>query len=77
MKTIQMTLDEKLLYEVDKTVSKLNTTRSAFTRKALKEAIKKIHTRQLEIQHLKGYKKQPGKNGEFNIWENEQEWGDK
>ena len=67
MKTIQMTLDENLLSNVDKIVRKLNTTRSAFTRKALKEAIKKIHTRQIEIQHFKGYKKQQVKNDEINI----------
>ncbi len=76
MKTIQMTLDERLLYDVDKVVRKLNTTRSAFTREALKEAIRRIYTRQLEMKHLKGYKRQPVKVSEFSIWGNEQEWGD-
>ena len=37
MRTVQMTLDEELLASVDKAAKKLKTTRSAFTRKALRE----------------------------------------
>ena len=43
MRTIQMTLDEKLIEEVDKIVKELETTRSAFTRAALRNAVKNIH----------------------------------
>ena len=39
MKTIQMTLDEDLVKAVDRVSKELNTTRSAFTRKALREAL--------------------------------------
>ena len=39
MRTIQMTLDDDLVQTVDEIVRALNTTRSAFTRKALQEAI--------------------------------------
>ena len=48
MKTIQMTLDDDLIAVVDKLVEKLHTTRSAFTRVAIREAIRKYRTLQLE-----------------------------
>ena len=40
MRTVQMTLDDELVDEVDKVVKKLKTTRSAFARQALRAAIK-------------------------------------
>lgn len=42
MKTIQMTFNEDLLAEVDRIVKELGTTRSAFTRRALKIAINEL-----------------------------------
>lgn len=76
MRTVQMTLDEELLAKVDKLVKRLRTTRSAFAREALNAAIQKHNTARLEQQHRKGYKRHPVKNGEFDVWKNEQEWGD-
>ncbi len=76
MKTIQMTLDDKLVENVDKVVKKLKTTRSAFTRDALREAIKKQNIMNKELKHKKGYQEKPVKKSEFSVWENEQEWGD-
>jgi len=76
MRTIQMTLDEKLIEEVDKIVKELETTRSAFTRAALRNAIKNIHDSHLEKKHRNGYEIHPGNKGEFGVWEQEQEWGD-
>lgn len=77
MKTVQMTLDDELVEAVDKTVKKLKTTRSAFTRKALKNAINNIRETELEKRQIKGYLKHPINNNEFSVWENEQDWGDK
>ena len=51
MRTIQMTLDEELVEKVDKIVKSLKTTRSAFTRDALDEAIKQHETLVLEKNH--------------------------
>lgn len=76
MKTIQMTLDEELVNRVDKVVKVLKTTRSAFTRDALNEAIKRIETDRLEEKHRRGYQLHPAEDTEFSIWEDEQEWGD-
>ena len=76
MKTVQMTLDEDLVKSVDKLVKELDTTRSEFTRKALREALKKFNISVLEEKHRKGYKNKPIKKEEFEIWESEQAWGD-
>lgn len=74
MKTIQMTLDEDLIKSVDHIVKKLHTTRSAFTRGALREAIENYNTRKLEKKHRQGYQSHPVQSGEFDVWENEQTW---
>jgi metal-responsive CopG/Arc/MetJ family transcriptional regulator len=76
MKTIQMTLDEDLVKTVDNVVKTLHTTRSAFTRDALRRAIHDVNLRQLEEKHRKGYQKKPAACGEFEVWESEQKWGD-
>jgi metal-responsive CopG/Arc/MetJ family transcriptional regulator len=41
MKTIQMTIDEPFLAEVDQMIQTLNTTRSAFVRQALELALQR------------------------------------
>jgi metal-responsive CopG/Arc/MetJ family transcriptional regulator len=76
MKTVQMTLDEDLVKAVDDAAKRLRTTRSAFTRTALREALRALSVRDLERRHRQGYEGRPVKRGEFNVWEKEQEWGD-
>ena len=76
MRTVQMTLDDELVAAVDIVVKKLKTTRSAFTRKALKDAIKQVNIDMLEKKHKKGYECYPVGKTEFSVWEPEQEWGD-
>ena len=75
MRTIQMTLDDELVESVDKIIKELKTTRSAFTRQALQEAIDRLNTRFFEEKHRKGYELHPVNKGEFSVWENEQDWG--
>ncbi len=77
MKTVQMTLDDDLVEEVDKIVKEIKTTRSAFTRTALREAIKNLNVSRLEQKHRRGYEIHPVKKDEFSIWEEEQDWVDK
>jgi metal-responsive CopG/Arc/MetJ family transcriptional regulator len=76
MKTVQMTIDEDLLSKVDQATEALNTTRSAFIRKALQLALNQFKIRQLEEEHALGYARHPVKSGEFDIWEDEQVWGE-
>ena len=76
MKTVQMTLDEDLIKSIDKAARQLHTTRSAFARQALREALKKFVLKRMEVQHKKGYQNQPVSKDEFSLWESEQVWGD-
>lgn len=71
-----MTLDDNLVKAVDRVSKELHTSRSAFTRKALQEALARYKIEQLERKHRLGYEKTPVKNDEFSVWENEQAWGD-
>lgn len=74
MKTVQMTLDERLVAEVDRLVEKLGTSRSAFTRDALRSALEERRVRELERRHREGYERHPVELGEFDVWEDEQAW---
>ena len=76
MKTVQMTLDEELVKAVDRAVKRLGTTRSAFARRALQDALKKLSISDLERRHREGYARKPVRPGEFSAWANEQIWGD-
>ena len=77
MRTIQMTLDDDLIESVDQVVKELKTTRSAFTRHALREAIDRWNNKRLEDKHRKGYELHPVNKREFSVWKKEQDWGDK
>ena len=76
MKTVQMTLEADLVTEVDKAAKRIGTTRSAFTRNALRLALEKLQMKELERKHREGYKRKPVKPREFSIWEDEQVWRD-
>ena len=74
MRTVQMTLDEDLVAAVDKAAKRLGTTRSAFAREALREALDKVRLSQLERKHREGYARKPVRQGEFDVWSSEQVW---
>jgi len=76
MRTIQMTLDDDLVKAVDRVSKELSTSRSAFARKALRDAIARYNLEQLERKHSRGYKQHPVASDEFSVWETEQAWGD-
>jgi metal-responsive CopG/Arc/MetJ family transcriptional regulator len=76
MKTVQMTLDERLVKEVDAMIQIIGTTRSAFTRQALQHELDAIRSSQLEQKHIAGYTNFPVREGEFDGWEDEQVWSD-
>jgi len=75
MKTVQMTLDDELVALVDTIVKAEGTTRSAFTRDALRAAIDRYNTRKLEQRQIQGYQARPPAPGEFDDWLDEQDWG--
>ena len=75
MKTIQMTINDRLLQLVDKTCRARKTTRSAFIRDALEAEIRRQRIREDEARHAEGYARKPVAPGEFDVWVNEQDWG--
>ena len=76
MKTVQMTLEEDLVRKVDREARRLGTTRSAFTRKALRDALGRLAQLELEKRHRSGYAAKPVRPGEFDAWDEEQVWPD-
>jgi len=76
MRTVQMTLEDDLVKSVDQAAKKLRTTRSAFARLALKEALRNLKIKHLEHQHRQGYQAHPAVREEVGVWEKEQAWGD-
>ncbi len=56
MKTIQITLEDTLIKQIDKAVKKLGTTRSAL---ALKHELESLHIKQMELKQIEGYKNKP------------------
>ncbi|HEV7786702.1 MAG TPA: ribbon-helix-helix domain-containing protein [Thermoanaerobaculia bacterium] len=71
-----MTLEEDLVKAVDQAAQNLGTTRSAFTRDALRESLTRLQERDLERRHRLGYERKPVEPGEFSDWEDEQVWVD-
>lgn len=76
MRTIQTTLDDDLVKAVDRVSKQLKTSRSAFARKALREALARYNLEQLERKHRQGYQQHPVAVDEFSVWDSEQDWGD-
>ncbi len=74
MRTVQMTLDEELVAAVDRVARKLRTSRSAFAREALRDALRHIQVRSLEQKQQDGYARKPVRRSEFDAWEREQTW---
>ena len=75
MRTIQMTLDDDLVKEVDRVSKQLHKSRSSFTRKALREELSRYNLKKLERKHRQGYERHPVNMDEFSVWETEQAWG--
>lgn len=69
MRTAQLTLDEELVDAVDRMVKRLGTTRSGFTREALRAALIRSKEREMERKYREGYLRQPSKPGEFRMAE--------
>ena len=72
MRTVQITLEEDLVKAVDRAARRLNQSRSAFTREALRIALERLEMQYLERQHREGYLKHPVSPDEFSDFEEEQ-----
>lgn len=76
MKTIEVTIDEALLSEIDIAISALDISRETFINAALQRALREQELIALEQQHAQGYTRQPTRADEFDGWEAEQVWSE-
>ena len=76
MKTIELTIEESMLAEVDQATRALEMTREDFVRTALERAVRQREMIALEQRHMRGYINQPQAPEEVAEWEDEQVWGE-
>jgi metal-responsive CopG/Arc/MetJ family transcriptional regulator len=75
METIELTIEESLLAEAEKTARSLDMTRSDFIKEALERDLRQREIIAKERKHAQGYARQPQTSEEVSEWESEQEWG--
>lgn len=76
LKTIQVTLPEGLLGEIDVAAATLKVNRSVFARQAFELALARQRIARKEQQDAEGYARRPVEPGECEVWQAEQAWGD-
>jgi metal-responsive CopG/Arc/MetJ family transcriptional regulator len=76
MMTIQFSIDELLLAEIDRVTQSLAMTRDEFLRKALETALRRNEIKLLEQRHKEGYLRRPVAPDEFDEWESVRVWGE-
>jgi metal-responsive CopG/Arc/MetJ family transcriptional regulator len=76
MKTIEVTIDDALLAEIDSATSALSISRETFIHAALQRALREQALIALEQQHAQGYTRHPPRTDEFDEWEAEQVWSE-
>jgi len=74
MKTIELTVEESMLAEVERATRKLAMTREDFVRTALARALQQQEIIALEQQHARGYTAHPQTESEVGEWTDEQVW---
>ena len=74
MKTIQITVDEKLLARLDADDETKRDGRSAVFRRAVAEYLKQRKRLSIANSYRRGYAGKPGLGPDFDDWENEGEW---
>lgn len=76
METIQLSIDESLLAEVQQATNALQMTPSDFMTVALERALQQRETIAKERRDAQGYAEHPQRPEEIEEWQSEQDWGD-
>ena len=74
METIQVVMEGGLLKAANRAARKLKVNRSALIRDAVREHLKRLHTRELELQERQAYERLPDDPQEFAIWDKVAAW---
>lgn len=76
METIQLSIDESLLAEVQQATAALQMTPSDFIKVALERAVQQREIIAKERQNAEAYSKQLQRPEEVEEWQDEQYWGE-
>ena len=76
METIQLSIDESLLAEVQQATSALQMTPSDFIKVALERALQQREIIAKERRDVQGYLDNPQQAEEIEEWQSEQDWGE-
>ena len=76
METIQLSIDESLLAEVQQATNALQMTPSDFIKMALERALQQREIIAKERRDAQGYLEHPQQPEEIEEWQSEQEWGE-
>ena len=76
METIQLSIDESLMAEVQQATNALKMTPSDFMKVALERALQQREIIAKERQDAQGYLNHPQRPEEIEEWQDEQEWGE-
>lgn len=74
MKTVQIVLDSGLLRATDAAAKRARVNRSALVRRALKEHLRRLETRELEARDRAGYAKGSQDRKDAERWEQVAAW---
>jgi metal-responsive CopG/Arc/MetJ family transcriptional regulator len=74
METIQVVLDRKLLQAADRAARRTKQNRSALIRDALRQHLRTLEVRELELRDREGYARLPQPTDEVALWETEATW---
>lgn len=74
METIQFTIDESLMAEMQQATNALKMSHADFLKLALERALRQRKIIELEIQDAKAYAEKPQTVEEIEEWQSEQYW---
>ena len=74
MQTIEVTLEEGLLAQIDRIIRDLSLTRSAFIQRSVEAAVREQDVLEQERRHAEGYAKCPVTPDEYSGWEKIRVW---
>ena len=74
METIQLTLDESLMAEVQQATNALKMSNADFLKLAVERALRQRKIIELEIRDAKAYAEKPQTVEEIEEWQSEQYW---
>jgi metal-responsive CopG/Arc/MetJ family transcriptional regulator len=76
VKAIQITIDGKLLGELDQALKGRPRLRSAFVRRSIANELRELRRKRLEELHREGYRRWPVREDEFAAPDADRSWGD-